>query len=56
MSAQPDLMTEQHKTDRIEHYQAKQVELFQVNERVECYFVEENKEEESLRCVPLQDR
>ena len=44
-----DLMTEQHKTNRIERYQARQLELFQVNEHVECYFVEENKEEESLR-------
>jgi type III restriction enzyme len=44
-----DLMTEQHKTNRIERYQLKQLNLFQVNEKVECYFVEENKEEESLR-------
>ncbi len=44
-----DLMTEPHKTNRIERYQMKQLALFQVNEKVECYFVEENKEEESLR-------
>jgi hypothetical protein len=44
-----DLMTEQHKTNRIERYQTKQLNLFQVNEHVECYFVEENKEEENLR-------
>jgi type III restriction enzyme len=44
-----DLMTEQHKTNRIERYQAKQLNLFQVNEHVEFYFVEEKKEEESLR-------
>jgi hypothetical protein len=42
-------MTEQHKKNRIERYQAKQLDLFQVNEHVECYFVEENKEEENLR-------
>jgi len=42
-------MTEQHKSNRIERYQMKQLELFQVNENVECYFVEEKKEEESLR-------
>jgi type III restriction enzyme len=44
-----DLMTEQHKTNRIERYQMKQLELFQLNENVECFFVEEKKEEESLR-------
>jgi type III restriction enzyme len=46
-----DLMTEQHKTNRIERYQMKQLELFQVNETVECYFVEERKEEENLRSL-----
>jgi type III restriction enzyme len=44
-----DFMTEQHKTNRIERYQTKQMGLFQVNEKVECYFVEENKEDEILR-------
>jgi hypothetical protein len=42
-------MTDQHKMSRIERYQAKQMDLFQVNEHVECYFVEENKEEENLQ-------
>ena len=46
-----DLMTEQHRTDRIARYQTKQIDLFQVNEKVECYFVEENKEDESLRKI-----
>ena len=44
-----DFMTDQHKKNRIERHQAKQLDLFQVNEQVECYFVEEKKEEESLR-------
>ncbi len=44
-----DLMTEQRKTNRIERYQTRQLNLFHVNDHVECYFVEENKEEESLR-------
>lgn len=44
-----DLMTEQHKTNRIERYQMKQLELFKVNEKAEFYFVEEKKEEEGLR-------
>ncbi len=42
-------MTEQHPACRIERCQAKQLDMFQVNEHVESYFVEENKEEESLR-------
>ena len=46
-----DLMTEQHKTNRIERYQMKQLELFQVNEKAEFYFVEEKKEEEKLRSL-----
>lgn len=46
-----DLMTEQHQTNNITRYQTKQFDLFQVNESVECYFVEENKEEESLRKI-----
>jgi type III restriction enzyme len=46
-----DLMTEQHQTNNITRYQTKQFDLFQVNENVECYFVEENKEEESLRKI-----
>ena len=46
-----DLLTEQHKTKRIERYQTKQLNLFQVNEHVECYFVEEKKEDESLRSL-----
>lgn len=44
-----NLMTEQHRSDRIGCYQAKQMDLFQVNEHIECYFVEETKEEESLK-------
>lgn len=46
-----DFMTEQHKKNRIERYQAKQLDLFQVNEHVECYFVEEKKEEENLKTL-----
>ena len=46
-----DLMTEQHRTNNITRYQTKQLDMFQVNENVECYFVEENKEEESLRKI-----
>lgn len=46
-----DLITEQHKTNRIERYQMKQLELFQVNEKAEFYFVEEKKEEENLRSL-----
>ena len=44
-----DLMTNQYKKSRIIRYKANQMDLFQVNEHVEFYFVEENKEEESLR-------
>jgi len=44
-----DVMTEQHKTSRVGRYQTKQMDLFQVNEKVECYFVEEKKEDEMLR-------
>ncbi|MCL5024436.1 MAG: hypothetical protein M1497_13930 [Nitrospirae bacterium] len=44
-----DLMTEQHKMNRIERYQFKQLGLFQVNEKVECYLIEEKKEDETLR-------
>jgi len=42
-------MADQHKKNSIERHQAKQLDLFQVNEYVECYFVEEKKEEEVLR-------
>jgi type III restriction enzyme len=41
-----DFMTDQHKKNRIERFQTKQLDLFQVNEHVECYFVEENKEDD----------
>jgi len=44
-------MTEQHKTSKIERYQFKQLGLFEVNEKVECYFVEEKKEDETLRTM-----
>ena len=44
-----DLMTEQHKMNKIERYQLKQMELFKINEKVESYFVEEKKEDETLR-------
>ncbi|OGW38926.1 MAG: hypothetical protein A2Y97_02940, partial [Nitrospirae bacterium RBG_13_39_12] len=46
-----DLMTDQHRTNNITRYQTEQLDMFQVNEHVECYFVEENKEEESLRKI-----
>ena len=44
-----NLMTEQHKTKRIERYQAKQLDIFQINEKAEFYFAEENKEEETIK-------
>lgn len=44
-----NLMTEQHKTKRIERYQTKQLNMFQVNEKAEFYFAEENKEEETIK-------
>jgi len=41
-----DFMTDQHKKNKIERHQSKQLNLFQVNEHVECYFVEEKKEDD----------
>ena len=46
-----ELMTEQHRTSNIARYQTKQLDMFTVNENIECYFVEQNKEEESVRKI-----
>lgn len=46
-----DLMTGQHQTNKIERYQFKQLGLFEINEKVACYFVEEKKEAESVRTI-----
>lgn len=44
-----DLMTEQHRNHNLERYQQKKLPMFQVNEKIECYLVEENKEEQTLK-------
>ena len=44
-----DLMTEQHRSKKIERYQQKELPFLQVNEKAEFYLVEENKEKETLK-------
>lgn len=44
-----DLMTEQKKNKKIAVYKNTQLPLFEVNEKVESYLVEEGKEEETIR-------
>lgn len=46
-----DLMTDQHREKYISCYQTKQLDMFTVNEHIECYFVEQNKEEEGVRKI-----
>ena len=46
-----DLMSDQHRNKNIVRYQTKQLDMFTVNEHIACYFVEENKEEESVRKI-----
>jgi type III restriction enzyme len=44
-----DLMTEQHKTGKIERVQ--QMSLFEVNDQAEFYLIEEKKEEETVKSL-----
>jgi type III restriction enzyme len=44
-----DIMTDQHRQDAIQMYTQPELPLFKVNDRVECYLIEEGREEHEIR-------
>jgi type III restriction enzyme len=44
-----EVMTEQHRTNKVQRYQQKELPFLKINEKAEFHLVEENKAEEKLR-------